>query len=399
MTLGFFPPSVISSRQSASIIPACGQCGLYKHCRTPKMPYTGSGRKRILVVAEAPGKQEDIKGIQLIGKSGQHFRNILKKRDIDLDKDCWKTNAVCCRPEENVTPTDKQIESCRPNVLKVIEETKPEIILLLGISAVKSIIGPCWGSDIGPISRWVGWTIPSIRYNARLCPNYHPAYLLRQKDAVIELWFCNYLDSALAFVKGSHSSYSGNPEYSKQIKRVYDELEVSKFVEKILQKGGRISFDFETDRLKPDSTDSRITSCAICWEGKRTIAFPWKGQAVSSVEHLLLSEIGKIGCNIKFEERWCRKLWGHGVNNWVWDTMLAAHIIDNRSDITSLKFQSFVLLGQDKYNEEIELYLKASGGNEQNRIREADLGQLLLYNGMDALLTFKVAEKQMDMMV
>ena len=103
----------------------------------------------------------------------------------------------------------------------------------------------------------------------------------------------------------------------------------------------------------------------------------------------------KIAQNLKFEDRWTRVKLGHPVRNWLWDTMLAAHVLDYRRGITSLEFQAFVQLGVQLYDKHIKPYLKSVGQSRFNRIKELDLKDLLLYNGMDSLLTYKIAMKQM----
>lgn len=86
---------------------------------------------------------------------------------------------------------------------------------------------------------------------------------------------------------------------------------------------------------------------------------------------------------------------GHPVSRWVWDTVLAAHVLDNRQGIAGLKFQSFVTLGVPAYDESISEFLKASGNSRLNLVRqEVDLRQLLTYGGMDALATILVAREQ-----
>ena len=66
----------------------CGvHCKLHTQCMSPRMEYTGDGRLRILVVAEAPGEEEDRRGIQLVGKSGKLLRTTLELMGLDLDKD------------------------------------------------------------------------------------------------------------------------------------------------------------------------------------------------------------------------------------------------------------------------------------------------------------------------
>ena len=125
---------------------SCRSCGLYKTCRSPKMNYTGKGRKKILIVGEAPGRSEDEdwerKGYkeptQFIGDAGALFRLKLQPYGLDLDEDFWKINASNCRPPGNRKPTRKELKFCRFMLDKAIRELKPESIWLLGGAAVES---------------------------------------------------------------------------------------------------------------------------------------------------------------------------------------------------------------------------------------------------------------------
>ena len=76
--------------------------------------------------------------------------------------------------------------------------------------------------------------------------------------------------------------------------------------------------------------------------------------------------------------------------------MLAAHVLDNRGGISSIKFQAFVLLGQPDYDSSIKEYLKSRdpGGYGLNRVKQAPVKPLLLYCGLDSLLEYLVAKKQ-----
>jgi len=156
-----------------------------------------------------------------------------------------------------------------------------------------------------------------------------------------------------------------------------------------------IAFDYETNCLKPEYKGAEIKSCSVCWGGKTTIAYPWKGEAIDATIELLKAPHAKIASNLKFEHRWSKKILGIKVKNWMWDTMIASHVIDNRPGITSLKFQAFVLLGQGNYNRHIEPYLESKKGEHLNNIQEIEIEDLLLYNGLDSLLEYKVAVNQM----
>lgn len=393
---GFFSESELVESEPSPTIAKCGLCKLCRSCNSPKMQWTGCGYRKILVVAEAPGENEDREGTQLIGKAGQKLRECMQKLGVDLDRDCWKTNAVICRSEE--TPTERQIVACRPNLLRTIEELHPEVILLLGAVAVKSLIGHLWrkSEDPGKIGRWVGWKIPCQQLNAWVCPTWHPSYLLRKPDPVLELWFDRHLEEAFKLKEAPYPE--GTPDYPALVERILDDAQAAKVIRKMIEHGGTVAFDYETDRLKPDHPDARIVSCGVCWEGKKTIAYPWYGDAIKATSELLRSPSKKYGWNLKFEQRWTKALLGHGVRNWEWDGMLAAHTLDNRQGITSAKFQAFVLLGLSPWDRAIKPYLRAEESNKPNRIGELPLDDLLLYNGIDALVTFEMASKQRKVM-
>jgi DNA polymerase I-like protein with 3'-5' exonuclease and polymerase domains len=166
----------------------------------------------------------------------------------------------------------------------------------------------------------------------------------------------------------------------------------------MVDKGGRVSFDYETNMLKPDSKDAEIICCAVCWQGKKTISFPWTNKTSSAMKRLLVSErLKKVGANIKFEDRWTKAVLGVDVVGWEWDTMQSAHVLDNRPEITSVKFQAFVRLGFGSYDDHIKPFLESvePGGNSKNRINEVDRNDLLLYCGLDSLLEYKIALHQM----
>lgn len=393
---GFFAPSdLLSKAPQASLVPRCGACGLYKHCQSRYMKMNGKGKKKMLILGEAPGRTEDERGIPFCGPSGQLLERALARFDVDLRRDCWVTNSIICRPADNRTPTDREIEYCRPNLVRTIRELKPEKILVLGGSAVKSLIGWLWKEDVGKMGRWVGWQIPHQKLNAWICPTWHPSAIMRNEEErgnpVMTLLFEKHVEAAC---KLSGRPWERVPEYGKQARCIHDPEQVEDTLWTMRDLSKNIAFDFETDRLKPDHAEARIVCCAVS-DGQTTIAYPWHGKAITATQQLLRSGVPKIGYHSKFEERWTRRMFGHGVRNWVWDGMLAAHILDNRPGICSLKFQSFVKLGQDAYDDNIKQFLRADGSNVPNRIREVSLNKLLGYCGLDALLEHKIAMLQM----
>lgn len=389
---GFFNPSELAIANTTSTVSRCGMCKLYQGCHCPKMKPTGDGLKGVLVVAEAPGATEDQKGIQLVGEAGQVLRGVLKSIGIRLDKDCWKTNVIICRPPNNKTPTDEQIAACRPNLIKTIKKKKPHTIILLGMISVKSFIPLIWKDDVGnSLGKWVGWDIPSQKYNVWVCPTYHPSYLLRMKNDLLKNIVKRHLKKAFLH---QARPWKIVPDYKSEIEVIARPSQAAKAIRDMIKRGTPVVPDYETNCLKPEEEKSEIISCALCQNGERTIAYPWQGEAVEASKELFRSNLQKIGANIKFEERWTRTKLGIKIKNWFWDTMVASHVLDNRNGTTSVKFQSFVRLGVEGYNAHIEPYLKEKKNSRLNRIKELPITDVLLYNGMDSIVEWGIFKSQ-----
>ncbi|MFA7218768.1 MAG: uracil-DNA glycosylase family protein [Dehalococcoidales bacterium] len=392
MRQGFFNLTELSVSNNTATLPRCGLCGLSHGCHSPRMKPTGKGKRKVLVVAEAPVALEDLKGKQLIGEAGQVFRNLLRSIGVDLDRDCWKTNSVVCRPPNNKTPTEKQIESCRPNLLHAIKTLKPHTVILLGMSAVKSLVPVVWKEGVGNgLGKWVGWNIPSQKLNVWICPTYHPSYLLRTHNDLLKKIMTGHLKRAF---RHKSRPWKEEPNYKDRIEVITKPAQAAKVIKEMIRNGSCVVPDFETNCIKPEEEESEIICCSLCQEGKRTIVYPWVGEAVDATVQLFKSPVPKIGANIKFEDRWSRRKLGVGIRGWYWDTMLASHVLDNRAGITSVKFQSFVRLGVEGYDSHIKPYLQSSGKKRLNRIKELPIMDVLLYCGMDSLVEWEIFRSQ-----
>lgn len=402
---GFFAGNeTASSKFPLFLSPQCKACKLDQGCSTPRMPVDGEGRKKILVIAEAPGRTEDESGIPLCGRMGGLFERALAEFDVDMRRDCWLTNAIICRPPGNSTPTDKQVAWCRPHITSVssdkngnkiglIHQLQPEMILLLGAAAVKSVIGWLWKEDTRGVNRWIGWKIPCQELNSWVTIAWHPSYVGREeKNRAVELIWKKHLREA-ASLKGR--PWKKAPDYKSQVIVERVPRQAAQLIKEITKMGKPAAFDYECNMLKPDGDRAKIWSCSIS-NGAITVAYPWLGEAVDATQKFLQSPIHKIASNFKYEERWTVKEFGHGVNRWSFDTMLVAHLLDNRPNISSIKFQAFVLLGQPSWEDKVKPYFESSGPNVPNRIKDVDLRTLLEYNGMDSLMELEVAKIQAD---
>lgn len=150
-------------------------------CSSAKNTVFGEGPSDadVMIMGEAPGKQEDIEARPFCGRSGKLLDSMLACVDLDRTRNVYISNSVFWRPPENRKPTEEEILTCRPFVFEHIRLKSPKILLILGATAMFSIL------DITiPISRvrgkplvfdQSGLEIPTI-------VSFHPSYLLRQPE-------------------------------------------------------------------------------------------------------------------------------------------------------------------------------------------------------------------------
>ena len=166
-----------------------------------------------------------------------------------------------------------------------------------------------------------------------------------------------------------------------------------------------IAFDYETTGLKPHAPGHRIVCASVADMSDHAYSFmmPQKrSERQPFIDLIKNPKIGKIAQNMKYEHTWSMVRLQTEVQNWVWDTMLASHIFDNRVGVTSLKFQVYVQFGIVDYESEVASYLQAidnKDGNALNRIQQLLLkpmgrNKLLKYCGYDSVYELRLAHKQ-----
>jgi len=395
--MAFFNKSSWGENKVKSGLSKCGQCGLSKHCFSPKMEVVGSGKRKILFVVDAPSENDDREGKPLTGEGGKILKQAMDGIGEELE-DCWVVHAVICKPVQD-TIEEYHIESCRPNLFKTIEKLQPKVIIPLGTTAVQSLMRTEWGEKPGNIGRWSGWTIPSGMHKVWICPTHSPDYVLRMgSDALLIRMLQENIQKAFSLEKKKLDAPLLK-DLESQIEIITKPRLARLRMKELAEKKGILAFDYETTGLKPDNTKQEIVSCSFCLDGDDTFACMIDKPMHRTLSKVLQSErLKKIASNAKFEERWTMAKLGHKVEKWWWDTMFAAHRIDNRPKITSMKFLSYVLLGIGDYDSHIKPYLQSRGTTEFNRIKKLDPKELLLYNGLDSLLEYIVAMKQRELL-
>lgn len=136
----------------------------------------GNPNAKLLIIGEAPGPEENIRGKPFVGRAGQLLDKILQAADFDPETDVYITNSVFRMPPGDDgkafrKPSDQEIEYYRPYVFEIVRLIDPRIILLTGNVACQSIL-----KKTGITSLRGKWTQLDERW---LMPIFHPSYLLR----------------------------------------------------------------------------------------------------------------------------------------------------------------------------------------------------------------------------
>lgn len=146
--------------------------------------YRGAERARLMIIGEAPGRDEDLEGRPFVGRAGQLLDKMLKAISLG-EQDVHITNVVYWRPPGNRTPTPQESQVCRPFLERQIELVEPDVLLLLGGAAAKQILDTADGiMRIRGKWRDVASGTRAIKTMATL----HPAYLLRTPAAKRHAW-------------------------------------------------------------------------------------------------------------------------------------------------------------------------------------------------------------------
>lgn len=372
----------------------CSVCPLSSaSCLHPKMLPTGSARPDILVLGEAPGEEEDKNSEQFVGKSGKYLRAQIPREWLPRMR---FDNTVRCRPPQNRTPDDTEMEACRPRHIADVEKTKPKAIFGFGQVPL------AWANGASGVAKWRGRRSP-VRVGSHTCWMYffnHPSFLLRQKSesgkyTEEERMFALDLRRALADVGAGLEE----PEF-------YTRDDTLAGVEILYGKGGdsdvdrlarflsgalleeRVGVDYETNGKRPYLNSAKILTISVSTPQK-TLAFAldhrgakWTRAQRDEVLGLWLWFIQQPGPrkavhNLAFEEEWNAVLFGtEYVRGSRWDcTMAQAFVIDQR-------------IG-DKHG--------GQGGDDEGTLECFSLGFLsLLHFGLDIKTLFRLKMDDLD---
>jgi len=169
----------------------CTRCGLCEG-RTQVVNTHGNRNARLMFVGEAPGADEDAQGKPFVGRAGQLLTKMIEAMGMKRE-DVIIGNVNRCRPPGNRQPTLEEAAICRPFLFREIAAIKPEVIVVMGNTALRNLLELREG-----ITRVRG-QFRDFR-GIKVMPTFHPAYLLRDPSKKRETWedlkkVMEYLDS------------------------------------------------------------------------------------------------------------------------------------------------------------------------------------------------------------
>lgn len=157
----------------------CCRCGLNQG-RQKVVFGVGNPHARLVLVGEAPGREEDEKGEPFVGEAGRLLDRILYAMGLSRDE-VYICNVLKCRPPNNRDPEPAEVAACEPFLIRQLAAIRPQVIVALGRFAIQTLL-----QSKEPISKLRGtWQ----QYQGiPLMPTYHPAYLLRNPNGKREVW-------------------------------------------------------------------------------------------------------------------------------------------------------------------------------------------------------------------
>lgn len=157
----------------------CQKCRLCQN-RTKIVFGIGNKNADIMFIGEGPGADEDKQGIPFVGKAGKLMDKAFEGLGIERGN-VYIANIVKCRPPSNRVPEDDEASACLNYLRNQVILVKPKIIVLLGSTALKNILGKEYSITLARGS-WLE------RKGIIYMPTWHPAALLRDETKKIEFW-------------------------------------------------------------------------------------------------------------------------------------------------------------------------------------------------------------------
>ena len=393
--IGFFNVENISNKNFLQKIHEEKQANEYEQFENDKkykINTIENFQKKILLINQKERSENTSGNYTQKEECDRFLRDEFSKHGISFDRDCFSVDTINC------------IDSKKLNNF-IINKYSPKSVFVFGDFSLKNVVGNVVGKKNTSIYLLRGWRIPDQNKKTWICPMFDPEYVFFEKKR--EEILTTFRLDMLGAIETSEKSFPDYSGWDNNIKTLYDDSSIMRVLSRVFsgEEGNSFSFNYKTNGIKPYGEGMKIVIVSLATE-RGAYSFLWNNNDYIKnlwVRLLRSPNIGKISHDMKFNDNWSKEILKTDVRNWIWDTKLAAHVIDNRVGLTGLKMQTYLNFGISTYDDSLDYWLKQIDEKDGNSINRIDDGIIkigpipfLRYSGIDSLFCFWLAKKQAE---
>ena len=351
---------------------------------SPRIHGAGPQTAKIVFVGEAPGQEEDRLGEPFVGASGQLLNDLFKEIGLKRDE-VYITNAVKCATRgENMKPTKTEITKCRAHLVKEIAKIQPTVIVAVGASALEAVMRRAG------IVKLQNNILFSDEFKTKVVPVVHPAYVLRNPAAYVDL----KKGVELAVVESASHDKVTQASLVTQHVSVKTPEQINRLLT-LLEQTKEFCIDLETDAL--DARIANIILISFSWKRGMAVTVQWSDLSRNQkirLGKLLTSDRLKIGHNLKFDIR-ILHMHGLSVTGPIFDCLPAIALLNENLKEKGLDALVLRYLDMGEYWADLEKFKKEYARETKTKVREFTYDKvpikiLAKYARFDADATFRL---------
>ena len=410
----------------------CTKCSLSELRPTQVVNGVGPLDAKILIVGEAPGPDEDIKGQPFVGRAGKKLDSLMGRAGIHRSQ-VRITNACRCFPKLRTAegfraPEPDEMQKCLPYLDKEIAFIKPNVIVPVGNVALRTLLG----DKRSTISDYRGKEIWSEKYNCKIMPTYHPSAVMRNpnlEDTVVQdfkrIWESSQYPEMTKREEGNYividtiEKFDAFYERIMQVKEFSYDIESSGFnwqkdhvmcISFSWKKGTAVVLPvtkwigIEKEKIELKSKKVRrkgveeIKQVEVVTKYIEDTYQPWWGEKQSyimmNLMSIMTSDISRIAQNGKFDDKFfIQKGWK--LQPLAYDTLLMHYLLhETAKGQHGLKDMALQYTRMGEYDRELEEWFNNNGMAADKDKNYARVPESILYkySAMDADVTFQLKQ-------
>jgi uracil-DNA glycosylase family 4 len=410
----------------------CTKCALSELRPTQVVNGVGPLDAKVMIVGEAPGPDEDIKGEPFIGRAGKKLDSLLARVGIHRSQ-LRITNATRCFPRLKTVegfraPDWEEMKKCLPYLDQEVAFVKPNVIVPVGNVALRALLEDKKAS----IGDYRGREIWSVKYNCKIMPTYHPSAVMRNptlEETVVQdfkrIWESSQYKEMTSQQEGNYiiidtiEKFDAFYERISQVKEFSYDIESSGFnwqkdhvmcVSFSWKKGTAVVLPITKwigiEKEKVELKDKKVRRKGITEVKQVEVVTkyiedtyqPWWGEKQSyimmNLMSIMTSDISRIAQNGKFDDKFFLQK-GWKLQPLAYDTLLMHYLLhETAKGQHGLKDMALQYTQMGEYDRELEEWFDANGMSADKNRNYAHVPESILYkySAMDADVTFQLKQ-------